>query len=288
MLGEPDTLVPMVSTGRTRTSRAMLALAAALGLAAAGAVVLRAQTAPSPAPASPARPAIDAPAGTLRTPPAPGPAWLAAGDPREHVGSAACQSCHEAAYDQWRQALHLQMLKPVAEAQVIGDFRPGTSLEQHGRRYRFESKAGAYFVSVARGDGPFERFDVHFTLGVHRYQGYLSTLPDGRIYVLPVFWHRQNQRWIDWKEITPVPDGDHDLRQIWNLTCFNCHATNLVKGFSFEARRYDTTWTELGIGCEACHGPGRAHVELTNAWQRDPATRPVYDTAPPMARSARR
>ena len=35
---------------------------------------------------------------------------------------------------------------------------------------------------------------------------------------------------MDWKEITPVPDGAHDLRQIWNINCFNCHATNLVAG----------------------------------------------------------
>ena len=89
-----------------------------------------------------------------------------------------------------------------------------------------------------------------------RYQGYLSKLADGRIYVLPAFWHIESKRWIDWKEITPIPDGAHDLRQIWNTNCFNCHATNLAQGFDVATRRYETTWTEMGIGCEACHGPG--------------------------------
>ena len=51
------------------------------------------------------------------------------------------------------------------------------------------------------------------------------------MYVLPAFWHIESKRWIDWKEITPIPDGAHDLRQIWNTNCFNCHATNLAQGF---------------------------------------------------------
>jgi hypothetical protein len=102
-------------------------------------------------------------------------------------------------------------------------------------------------------------------------------LPDGRLYVLPTFWHRESQRWIDWKEIAPVPDGNHDLRQIWNVTCFNCHATNLAKNFDAASKTYNTTWTEMGIGCEGCHGPGEAHVALMRAWEKDPSTRPSYD-----------
>jgi predicted CXXCH cytochrome family protein len=205
------------------------------------------------------------------------PWWLEAGDRLEYVGSAACRSCHEEAYAAWKSALHLQMTKPVAEARILGDFRPGTRLAQNGRRYAFEQKDGRYFVSVSHGGRRAETFEVHYTLGAYRYQGYLSRLADGRIYVLPVFWHTGSGRWLDWREITPVPDGDHDLRQIWNVTCFNCHATNLSKGFDVAARVYRTEWTEMGIGCEACHGPGAAHEALTRGWERNPGSKPAYD-----------
>ena len=96
------------------------------------------------------------------------------------------------------------------------------------------------------------------------------------MYVLPAFWHVETRRWIDWKEITPIPDGAHGLRQIWNVNCFNCHATNLAQGFDPATRRYETTWTEMGIGCEACHGPGRKHVALMDAWNepRIPSLKP--------------
>ncbi len=98
------------------------------------------------------------------------------------------------------------------------------------------------------------------------------------MYVLPVFWHVESGRWLDWKETTPVPDGAHDLKQIWNVNCFNCHATNLDRGYDPAAKAYRTHWTELGIGCEACHGPGRDHIALTEGWARDPSTMPRYSS----------
>ncbi len=203
--------------------------------------------------------------------------WLDSSDARQFVGSPACERCHADAYRQWNEAFHLQMTREVADTQVLGDFSRGTRFEQHGRRYSMETRDGRYFMSIAHGDRPPERFEVHYTLGARRAQGYLSKLPDGRIYVLPAFWHREQQRWFDWKEITPVPDTDEDLRQIWNITCFNCHATNLAKNFDVATKIYRTSWTEMGVACEACHGPGKAHVDLMDAWEQDPASKPAYD-----------
>jgi predicted CXXCH cytochrome family protein len=140
-------------------------------------------------------------------------------------------------------------------------------------------KSGKPVISVSFGGRPPETFTVDYTLGAKRYQGYLSTLPEGRIYVLPVFWHVASKRWVDWKEITPIPDGAHDLRQIWNANCFNCHGTNIVQGYDLDEKKYRSTWTEMGIGCEACHGPGRQHVALMEEWEKDPASKPKYDNS---------
>ena len=97
--------------------------------------------------------------------------------------------------------------------------------------------------------------------------------------MLPVFWHVASKRWVDWKEITPIPDGAHDIRQIWNANCFNCHGTNIVQGYDLDEKKYKSTWTEMGIGCEACHGPGRQHVALMEEWEKDPASKPAYDNS---------
>jgi predicted CXXCH cytochrome family protein len=196
----------------------------------------------------------------------------------DYAGSKACAECHDVEHDQWARSLHIRMTKPAAEALMVGNF-DNVSFADHGRAYRMESRDGRRYISVSHGGGPFETFEVHYTLGAKRFQGYLSRLPDGRIYVLPVFWNVAQRRWLDWKEITPVPDGAHDLRQIWNVTCFNCHATNLDAKFDVATRTYNTAWTEMGLGCETCHGPGRPHIELMRDWEKNPSTKPAYDTS---------
>ena len=196
----------------------------------------------------------------------------------EYLGSRACARCHETSNEQWERSLHIRMTKPIAEATVVGDFQT-PRFADYGRSYEFGTKDGRPFVRIAAANRAPETFPVDYTLGFKRYQGYLSKLPDGRIYVLPVFWHLESRRWMDWKDLAPVPDGAHHLRQIWNVNCFNCHATNLSQGFDVKTKRYETTWTEMGIGCEACHGPGREHVALMDAWEKSPATKPAYDNS---------
>ncbi len=196
----------------------------------------------------------------------------------DFVGSAACQTCHQEAYAKWQASLHIQMTRPVAEATVLGDFSGRASLTAHGRAYTFSRGNGTPTVTVRAGNRPAETFRVDYTLGSKRFQGYLSTLPDGRMYVLPVFWQVESGRWLDWKETTPIPDGAHDLRQMWNVNCFNCHATNLDRGYQPATATYRTHWTELGIGCEACHGPGKEHIALAESWAADPASMPRYSS----------
>jgi predicted CXXCH cytochrome family protein len=217
--------------------------------------------------------------GQVQTPTSHRPAVPPNTSSADYLGSRACARCHQTDFEQWERSLHLRMTKPVAEATVVGDFSDGTRLADHGRSFVFSRSSGRPTMTVTYGKGPTETFQVDYTLGAKRYQGYLSKLADGRIYVLPAFWHIESKRWLDWKEITPIPDGAHDLRQIWNTNCFNCHATNLAQGFDVSTRRYETTWTEMGIGCEACHGPGRPHVELMDEWEKNPASKPAYDNS---------
>lgn len=186
---------------------------------------------------------------------------------KDFAGSASCQRCHEDEHAQWGRSLHVQMTRPVAEAKILGDF-DDVSFADHGRAYTMNVLDGRRVISVSHGGRPPERFEVHYTLGAKRFQGYLTRLPEGRIYVLPVFWHVAQKRWVDWKEITPVPDGDHDLRQIWNATCFNCHATDLDAKFDLASKTFGTSWSEMGVTCEGCHGPGRPHIALMEAWEK--------------------
>src|SRR5262245_39471652 len=104
-------------------------------------------------------------------------AFLQAEPPPVYIGSAACERCHQTEYASWRRTLHVQMTKPIAEATVEGDFgasgRSPVRFEANGRAYAMETRDSRYFISVAQNGRPAETFEVHYTLGLRRFQGYL-------------------------------------------------------------------------------------------------------------------
>jgi len=43
--------------------------------------------------------------------------------------------------------------------------------------------------------------------------------------------------------------------------CADCHSTNLLKQYDPVLETYQTTWSDMEVNCESCHGPGSAHLE---------------------------
>src|SRR5262245_59365149 len=79
--------------------------------------------------------------------------------PDEYVGSEGCRACHQPEYSTWKNNLHVQMTKPVAEARIAGNFDPGTAFQDHNRAYTMEKRDGRYFITVARSGRAAERFE---------------------------------------------------------------------------------------------------------------------------------
>src|SRR5690606_17900870 len=56
-----------------------------------------------------------------------------------------------------------------------------------------------------------------------------------------------------------------------NSMCAPCHTTRFEKRYDFATDSYDSSWLELGVGCEACHGPSLAHaVAMEEAGRTEP------------------
>ena len=53
--------------------------------------------------------------------------------------------------------------------------------------------------------------------------------------------------------------------------CADCHSTDLRKNYDAATNSFHTTWKEISVGCEACHGPGSAHLDWARAKPADPA-----------------
>ena len=54
--------------------------------------------------------------------------------------------------------------------------------------------------------------------------------------------------------------------------CAECHSTGVSKNYDAAKDTFATTWAEISVGCETCHGQGSAHVAWAGAhpgWRPD-------------------
>jgi predicted CXXCH cytochrome family protein len=163
-------------------------------------------------------------------------------------------------------------MEAATSQSVLGNFNNAT-FKYFGTTSRFYKRNGAYFVETANAQGRLEEFRISYTLGFYPLQQYLVEFPDGRIQALSISWDSRpkaegGQRWYHLypdEQITAT-DPLHwtGAFQNWNARCASCHTTNLAKNYSREINRYATKWSEMRVGCEACHGAGAKHL----AWAR--------------------
>jgi predicted CXXCH cytochrome family protein len=199
---------------------------------------------------------------------APAPKPLASAE-AAFVGRAACARCHEKETKAWTGSHHDQAMTEPSEATVRGDFS-GTSFEGDGITARFFRDGSRFLIETEGPDGKRAAFEVAYTFGWDPLQQYLIRFPGGRLQAFSVAWDVPGKRWFFLYPGQRIPRGDwlHWTRnaQNWNGMCAECHSTNLVKGFDPQTDTYRTTWSELDVSCEACHGPGSRHV----AWAEVP------------------
>jgi len=184
------------------------------------------------------------------------------------VGSAACAGCHGKQAELWRGSQHGHAMDHATEAIVLGDFS-GASFDYFGVRSRFFRDNGKFLVETDGPDGKLATFEVKYTFGVDPLQQYLIAFPDGRLQALSLAWdtrpkEKGGQRWF---HLYPNEQIRHDdflhwtkLNQNWNFMCAECHSTGVRKNYDPAADRFATTFAEISVGCEACHGPGSSHV----------------------------
>jgi predicted CXXCH cytochrome family protein len=185
-----------------------------------------------------------------------------------YVGSAACAGCHAGEYAAWQTSDHRRAWMAADAESVQGDF-DDARLEVHGNSVGFEREGDAFFVVTEGRDGIVARQPVSHTFGVDPLQQYLVPQPGGRLQVLPYAWDTRpradgGQRWYTLYPDEHLAPGDPlhwtGWAQNWNAECAECHATHLSRSFDVATSTFATTWAEMGVGCEACHGPGSAHV----------------------------
>lgn len=188
----------------------------------------------------------------------------------QFVGSKQCQSCHQQEYKSWQGSHHDMAMKHADENSVLADFN-NVSFDNAGQINQFFKKDQQFWVNIKGPDGKFHDYQIKYTFGFEPLQQYMVEFDDGRIQLIPFAWDSRSkakggQRWFN---LYPEYSENHqdffwtNTGQNWNYMCADCHSTNVQKNFDVKTNQYKTSYSEVNVGCEACHGPASKHVDWT-------------------------
>lgn len=184
------------------------------------------------------------------------------------IGRESCKNCHKTEYDKWTNSFHDMAMDLADKETVRGDFNDA-SFTHKGITSRFFKKEGLFFVNTLGAEGELQDFQITHTFGVYPLQQYMVPFPGGRLQCLTIAWDDVKKQWYT----LPNHTDDHTdwlhwtkQGQNWNGMCAECHSTNLKKEYEVKTDTFNTTFSEIDVSCEACHGPGSLHVE----WAQKP------------------
>lgn len=185
-----------------------------------------------------------------------------------YAGSSTCESCHQTQYTAWSNSHHSWAWRRPDPANILGDFN-NSKFQHAGFTYRFLKESEDFYIIADSGEDKAKKFRVHSVVGIAPLQQYLVETGRGRLQALDVAWDSENNRWYHLypEEDTSAGTGMHwtGSYKNWNSRCAECHATDYRKNYDPLNHRYTSHQAEIGVGCEACHGPGEAHISWANA-----------------------
>jgi len=199
------------------------------------------------------------------------------GRPQNETSQKECGRCHQKEMELWQGSDHDRAMELATPETVLGDFddrqftHQGTGANAfQGVTSKMFRRGDKFFITTDGHTGAMETFPIKYTFGYRPLQQYLVDFPRGRVQCLPITWNTHRKHWYHLypDEAVPFDDVLHWTRplQNWNYMCAECHSTNLQKNYDLETDTYHTTWSEIDVSCETCHGPGSLHVKLADSY----------------------
>lgn len=198
------------------------------------------------------------------------------------VSSASCRECHKQEHSSWHDSFHRTMTQVATPETVVGSF-DNVTLNSRGRNYHLKRRGDEFLVTMAdpdwevsaRGMGaqlsqitnpPIVTRRIVMTTGSHHMQGYwVSSNFGNQLRQLPWYFLIPEQRWVPREDVFIEPPGTPRHFMVWNDNCIVCHSVGGRPGIDTVRQTVSTEVAELGISCEACHGPGQQHVLVQKA-----------------------
>jgi tetratricopeptide (TPR) repeat protein len=189
-----------------------------------------------------------------------------------YAGSESCRKCHAAAFEKWHDSNHGRAERLVSQDEDHKAFEPKQSLV-HGKdnSEAFVDADGLAKILTLGLDKKRHAYPVVRIIGNEPLRQFLIPAPGGRLQTCDVTLDPKKNEWFDVygndDERAPGEWGHWTGQGMnWNAMCAACHNTRLRKNYEPQTNSYHSSMAEMSVGCEACHGPLKAHVE----WQAKP------------------
>ena len=201
-----------------------------------------------------------------------------ASTPEQYIGSKRCVPCHLPEFNDWKDSDHFKSMSPASSDSVLGDFSD-TVVQFQGVTSNFFRKGDQYYIDTLNQQGKQETFNIRFTFGYKPLQQYLVSTVNGHLQAFNVAWDSRNiedggQKWFHLRDNENITQESLFFWtkhfQNWNNRCAECHSTNVDKNYSPKNMVYQTTWSEINVACEACHGSAGEHVVRVESGEYDP------------------
>ncbi len=197
----------------------------------------------------------------------------------EFVGRQSCVECHQEQASLFHGSHHDLAMAIADDSTVLADFNDQT-LTIFGITSRMYRDGEKFMVRTEGPDGQLHDYQVKYTFGIEPLQQFMVEIEPpaagatdknaiGRVQVLRLSWDTQKKTWFylqppDVSDKLQPDDPLHwtGVTQNWNVSCAECHSTNLQKKFDVQSNRFATTFTDIDVSCESCHGPGSLHQQV--------------------------
>jgi len=184
------------------------------------------------------------------------------------MGVSECLDCHQPQVESWQKSHHAMAMQPATRASVLAPFA-GEVFKLGQTEARFFQRDNGFWINAVTEQGERSDFKVAYTFGVMPLQQYLIEAGRGRLQAFDIAWDSRpktegGERWFHLQpEENPQPGHPFFWQgafQNWNSRCADCHSTGLERGFDIDTNTYNTTFAEVNVACESCHGPASEHV----------------------------
>ncbi|MEE2856654.1 MAG: tetratricopeptide repeat protein [Planctomycetota bacterium] len=198
-----------------------------------------------------------------------------------HVGRATCVTCHREEHSLWTGSHHDLAMMELGDEACRAPF-DGTEVSSGGVLSRFMLVDNSPVIEVEDADGK-KSLPVRYFFGTSPCQQVLIEGANGRLQSYPVAWATpEAQGGARWYTLFPdekTPPGDplhySGILNNWNHMCAECHSTGVVKNYDLATDTFRTRWQEIDVSCEACHGPGSAHVSWATSSKQEDGKKPA-------------